>query len=41
MSEQSALLWIYDDNASGDTDYVLAFVSELGTVLASPRPVAS
>src|ERR1700677_4699685 len=29
-AEQPALLWIYDDNASGDTDHVLAFVSELG-----------
>ena len=32
-AEQPALLWIYDDNASGDTDHVLAFVSKLGPML--------
>ena len=32
-AEQPALLWICDDNASGDTDHVLAFVSKLGPML--------
>jgi hypothetical protein len=32
-AEQLALLWIYDGNASGDTDHVLAFVSKLGPML--------
>ena len=32
-AKQPALLWIYDDNASGDTDHVLAFVSKLGPML--------
>ena len=32
-AEQPALLWIYDDNASGDTDHVLTFVSKLGPIL--------
>jgi hypothetical protein len=31
--EQPGLLWIYDGNASGDTDHVLAFVSKLGPML--------
>ncbi len=36
-AEQPALLWIYD-NGSGDTDHVLAFVSELGPMLGITGP---
>jgi hypothetical protein len=36
-AEYPGLLWIYDDD-SGDTDHVLAFVSELGPMLGLAGP---
>ena len=35
-AKQPALLWIYDDNASGNTVHVLAFVSNSAPCSASP-----